>query len=60
MPLYESEAAFATQPGSPAHGPAGVREAPSGFIATKGKLDLEVTRVLEVGDLALVTAWPFC
>ena len=60
MPLYESEAAFATQPGSLAHGAPGVREALAGFIAMKGKLDLEVTRVLEVDDLALVTGtWSF-
>ena len=60
MPLYESEAAFATQPGSLAHGASGVREALTGFISMKGKLDLEVTRVLEVGDLALVAGtWSF-
>jgi uncharacterized protein (TIGR02246 family) len=60
MPLYESEAAFATQPGSLAHGAPGVREALAGFMSMKGKLDLEVTRVLEVGDLALVTGiWSF-
>jgi uncharacterized protein (TIGR02246 family) len=60
MPLYESEAAFATQPGSLAHGAPGVREALAGFISMKGELDLEVTRVLEVGDLALVTgSWSF-
>ena len=60
MPLYESEAAFATQPGSLAHGPSGVREALTGFISLHGELDLEVTRVLEVDDLALVTGvWKF-
>ena len=60
MPLYESEAAFATEPGSLAHGLPGVREALTGFISMKGKLDLEVTRVLEVDDLALVTGvWSF-
>ena len=60
MPLYESGAAFATQPGSLAHGGPGVREALTGFISMKGKLDLEVTRVLEVDDLALVTGnWSF-
>jgi ketosteroid isomerase-like protein len=60
MPLYESEAAFATQPGSLAHGAGGIREALSGFISLKGKLDLEVTRVLEAGDLALVIGvWSF-
>jgi uncharacterized protein (TIGR02246 family) len=60
LPLYESEAAFATQPGSLAHGAPGVREALSGFISMQGTLDLEVTRVLEVDDLALVTGtWSF-
>ena len=60
MPLYESEAAFATQPGSLASGPPGIREALSGFISMNGTLDLEVTRVLEAGDLALVIGvWSF-
>ncbi len=60
MPLYESQAAFATQPGSLNHGLPGVREALAGFIAMKGTLDLKVTRVLETSDLALVTAvWSF-
>jgi uncharacterized protein (TIGR02246 family) len=60
VPLYEREAAFATQPGSLAHGTSGISEALAGFISMKGKLDLEVTRVLEVDDLALVTGtWSF-
>jgi uncharacterized protein (TIGR02246 family) len=62
MPLYENEAAFATQPGTLAHGPAGVREALTGFISMNGKLDIDVTglRVLEVDDLALVIGdWTF-
>jgi uncharacterized protein (TIGR02246 family) len=54
MSLYESKAAFATQPGSLAHGASGISEALAGFISLKGKLDLEVTRVLEADDLALV------
>jgi ketosteroid isomerase-like protein len=54
MALYESQAAFATEPGSLAPGTPGVREALNGFISMKGKLDLEVTRVLEVDDVALV------
>lgn len=54
MPLYEPEAALATQPGSRSHGLPGVREALAGFIAMKGTLDLNVTRVLETSDLALV------
>ena len=60
MPLYESRAAFATQPGSLAPGAPGIREALSGFISMNGTLDLEVTRVLEVDDLALVIGvWSF-
>jgi uncharacterized protein (TIGR02246 family) len=60
LPLYESEAAFATQPGSLAHGLPGVRDALTGFTSMKGKLDLQVTRVLEVDDLALVVGeWSF-
>ena len=60
LPLYESDAAFASRPGSLAHGAPGVREALTGFISMKGKLDLDVTRVLEVDDLALVIGvWSF-
>ena len=60
MPLYEREAAFATEPGALAPGAPGVRGALSGFIAMNGTLDLEVTRVLEAGDLALVIGvWSF-
>jgi uncharacterized protein (TIGR02246 family) len=60
MTLYEPEAAFAAQPGTLAHGPAGIRGALSGFIAMKGTLDLKVTRVLQASDLALVAGdWTF-
>ena len=60
LPLYESEAAFATGPGSLLHGAPGVHEALNGFISLKGELDLDVTRVLEVDDLALVIGvWSF-
>src|SRR5262245_41598392 len=60
MPLYESDAAFATQPGSLARSASGISDALAGFISMNGTLDLEVTRVLEVGDLALVVGtWSF-
>jgi uncharacterized protein (TIGR02246 family) len=60
MELYEPGAAFATQPGILAPGPAGIREALTGFVALVGELDLDVTRVLEVDDLALVVGtWTF-
>jgi uncharacterized protein (TIGR02246 family) len=60
MTLYEPDAAFASQPGSLAHGPAGVRDSIGAFLAMKGTLDLKVTRVLEAGGLALVVGvWSF-
>jgi ketosteroid isomerase-like protein len=58
--LYESEAAFAVEPGKLAPGLGGVREALTGFVSMNGTLDLKVTRVLEVDDLALVVGvWSF-
>jgi len=60
LSLYEPEAAFAIQPGSLAHGVAGVRDSLAAFLAMKGTLDLKVTRVLEAGGLALVAGvWSF-
>ena len=60
MALDEPEAALATQPGRLARGLGGIRDALGGFVAMNGKLDLEVSRVLEVGDLALVVGdWSF-
>jgi uncharacterized protein (TIGR02246 family) len=60
LPLYEPEAAFATRPGILAHGTPGIGEALTGFISMDGTLDLEVTRVLQVDDLALVVGvWSF-
>jgi len=60
MSLYEADAAFASQPGRLAHGPAGVRGSLAAFLAMKGTLDLEVTRVLEAGGLAFVAGvWSF-
>lgn len=60
MRLYEPGAAFAIQPGVLAHGAAGIRGALGDFVAMDGELRLEVTRVLEVDDLALVVGiWSF-
>ena len=60
LTLYEPEAAFAAQPGKLAHGLGGVRESLAAFLAMKGTLDLQVTRVLEAGGLALVAGnWSF-
>ena len=60
MRLYEPGAAFATQPGELAHGAAGIRAALTGFVALDGELRLDVTRVLQADDLALVVGtWTF-
>ena len=60
MPLYERHAAFAAQPGSLAHGLSAVRASLAAFTAMNGTLDLEVTRVLQADDLALVVGvWSF-
>jgi len=60
LSLYEPDAAFATGPGKLAHGLGDICQALDGFIALNGKLDLEVKRVLQVGDLALVAGqWSF-
>jgi uncharacterized protein (TIGR02246 family) len=60
LSLYEPNAAFASRPGNLAHGLGDICQALDGFIALNGKLDLEVNRVLEVGDLALVVGnWSF-
>ena len=60
MPLYENDAAFAGEPGVLAHRAPGIGEALSGFISMNGELDIEVTRVLEADDLALVIGvWSF-
>jgi uncharacterized protein (TIGR02246 family) len=60
MALYEPNAAFATEPGRLAPGLGGIRNALGGFVAMNGKLDLQVSRVLEAGDLALVVGrWSF-
>jgi hypothetical protein len=57
MPLYESEAAFATQPGSLAHGAPGVREALTGFISMNGKqTSRAVRRTDPSGPLATLAA----
>jgi uncharacterized protein (TIGR02246 family) len=61
MPLYETDACFASQPGQLATGPDSIRQSLRSFIDMKnGKLDLKVKRVLQTSDLALVTTeWSF-
>ena len=60
MTLYEPDAGFASQPGTLAPGLTGVRQSLAAFIGMKGTLDLQVTRVLQASDLALVVGkWSF-
>jgi ketosteroid isomerase-like protein len=60
MKLYEPGAAFAADSGQLAHGAPGVRESLAAFISMNGRLDLDVTHVLEADDLALVLGeWSF-
>ena len=60
MPLHETEAGFAGEPGVLAHRAPGIGEALSGFISMNGTLNIDVTRVLEADDLALVIGvWSF-
>ena len=60
LSLYEPDAAFASEPGTLAHGATGVRDCLASFVAMKGTLDLKLTRVLEAGGLAFVAGvWSF-
>jgi uncharacterized protein (TIGR02246 family) len=52
--LYESEAAFAPQPGEEVTGLEAIRSALQQFAALKPRLNGEITNVLTAGDVALV------
>ena len=52
--LYESEAAFAPQPGEEVVGLRAIRDALEQFAALKPRLRGEITKVLTAGDVALV------
>jgi len=52
--LYESEAAFAPQPGEEVTGLEAIRDALQQFAALKPRLRGEITNVLTAGDVALV------
>ncbi len=54
MTLYESEAAFAPQPGEEVTGLEAIRAALQQFAALKPRLRGEITSVLTAGDVALV------
>ena len=52
--LYESDAAFAPQPGGEVTGLEAIRDALQQFAALKPRLRGEITNVLTAGDVALV------
>ena len=56
MSLFELEATLLSQPGQPVTGAEAIREAMSGFLATKPAFESELQTVLEAGDLALLSA----
>jgi len=60
MTLYEPLACFASRPGQLAKSPADIRESLRSFIDMNGKLNLNVKRVINASDIALVTTeWSF-
>jgi ketosteroid isomerase-like protein len=60
MTLYGPLACFASQPGQLAKSPADIRESLRSFIDMNGKLNLNVKRVINASDIALVTTeWSF-
>ncbi|MBI2881228.1 MAG: DUF4440 domain-containing protein [Candidatus Tectomicrobia bacterium] len=52
--LYEPGATFVPEPGKAATGKEAVRQALSGFIALKPTLTLEVPKVIQAGEIALL------
>jgi ketosteroid isomerase-like protein len=60
MSLYEPSATAAQEPGTLLHGAAAIQDNLADFIAMDGTLDLEVARVLQADDIALVIVhWTF-
>lgn len=56
MKLYEPTAALTPQPGQVVSGAKAVREALSGFLATKPRMTLEARTLAESGGIALTTS----
>jgi uncharacterized protein (TIGR02246 family) len=54
LALYEPEAAFTPQPGEVVTGATAIRQALEGFTALRPKLEGQVEKVIESGDVALV------
>jgi uncharacterized protein (TIGR02246 family) len=54
LAMYEPGAAFTPQPGQVVVGAAAIRQALEGFTALQPRLEGQVERVIESGDVALV------
>lgn len=52
--MYEPGATFVAEPGKPVTGAAAIREVMTGFIAMKPTMTMEVSLVVESGDMALL------
>jgi ketosteroid isomerase-like protein len=52
--LYEPGATMVPQPGATVHGSSAIREALTQFLALEGRLNLEIGKVIEANDIALV------
>jgi uncharacterized protein (TIGR02246 family) len=55
MTLYEKDACFASNPGQVVQGLESIRRSLQGFIDMKVKLEARVRRVIQAGNLALLT-----
>jgi uncharacterized protein (TIGR02246 family) len=55
LELYEADAALIAQPGSIAHGSEQIRAALQGFLALNGRITLDTTLVITVGELAYLS-----
>lgn len=55
MTLYEKDACFASNPGQVVQGVESIRRSLQGFIDMKVKLEARVRRVIQAGNLALLT-----
>ena len=55
LELYEPDAAFLPQPGTTVTGRDAIRAALESFVATKPRMEGSIEKVVEAGDVALVT-----
>lgn len=52
--LYESDARFVAAPDNTVEGSAGIREMMRGMLAGKARVTIEVPKVVQTGDLAML------